>query len=357
MLRIHFTAGDLARTYLASGPDPMWEVLLSLHMLTGQRRALMFREWRHDARTRVPPAARLLMHLAPPIGDSADFLTPDVAATDIDAGIDAVLRTPRRHLAAGIAQLAGGRSKPAWAHQLADGEPAMLTRLGDGIRQYYDAVLAPLWNDLGAGVGADRAGRARSMASGGIESLLSTLHPTTRWDGRILHVRYPDDRDMHLGGRGLRLVPSYFCWAMPVTLSDPGFSPVLVYPIEHRQGWMPWHRSPGQRHGALEALVGTARATVLRILGEHEDGQTTSALARHARLSPSSASEHATTLRNAGLTTTRQHGRHVLHSVTPLGRALLASDHPLAQCGNSAPTAGEPPAAGESYRTAPTRAT
>jgi DNA-binding transcriptional ArsR family regulator len=328
MLRIHFTADDLARTSLATGPEPMWETLLSLHMLTGQPRAVMFREWRRDAQARVPPAARLLVPLAPPIGDSADFLTPDLAVTDVGTGIDAVLRTPRPQLAANIAQVAAGRSVPSWARRLADGEPAMLERLGDGIRQYHDAILAPLWPDIGAGVAADRAGRIRSMADGGVESLLSRLHHEVRWDGRTLHIRYPDDRDVRLNGRGLRLVPSYFCWAMPVTLIDPGLTPVLVYPIEHRQGWMPWHRPPEHGQGALEALVGSARASVLRIIGEHEDGRTTSGLARQARLSASSASEHATILRNAGLTVTRQHGRHVLHSLTSLGRALLANDPP-----------------------------
>ncbi|WP_410660056.1 ArsR/SmtB family transcription factor [Amycolatopsis sp. lyj-112] len=36
----------------------------------------------------------------------------------------------------------------------------------------------------------------------------------------MLTARYPLDRDLHLRGRGLRLVPSYFCWDTPVALAD-----------------------------------------------------------------------------------------------------------------------------------------
>ena len=33
-LRLHFTAEDLLRTRVLTAPDPMWEIVLSLHHLS-----------------------------------------------------------------------------------------------------------------------------------------------------------------------------------------------------------------------------------------------------------------------------------------------------------------------------------
>jgi APA family basic amino acid/polyamine antiporter len=35
---MHFSAGDLARTRIADGPDPLWEIVLSIHQLHERRR-------------------------------------------------------------------------------------------------------------------------------------------------------------------------------------------------------------------------------------------------------------------------------------------------------------------------------
>ncbi|MBO4207017.1 helix-turn-helix domain-containing protein [Micromonospora echinofusca] len=59
----------------------------------------------------------------------------------------------------------------------------------------------------------------------------------------------------------------------------------------------------------------------------HRPGCTTSELGATARISLSSASEHATVLRAAGLITTTRRRQSVLHVLTPTGRSLLnASD-------------------------------
>lgn len=54
MLRIHFTAEDIARTTLAAEPDPLWEVLLSLHMLQVEDGPLAYGAWRQRMRRRLP---------------------------------------------------------------------------------------------------------------------------------------------------------------------------------------------------------------------------------------------------------------------------------------------------------------
>ena len=323
MLRIHFTADDLARVRVASGPDPMWETLLSLHMLAGQGSAVMFGPWRQRVRPRLNPAVRLLTRLAPAKGYSADFLTPPGWSRDLESGIDAVLSTPRPRLRADLTMLAADRPLPGWVNPLADGDLDTLHQLGTAIRGYFDAALAPHWGLLDGQISADRARRARSMIDGGTELLLATLHPTMAWESPVLHVAYPYDRDFHLNGRGLLLIPSFFCWRMPVTVKSPDLPPTLVYPIEHDHGWDRHHVPRPATGRGLAALVGQTRAAVLRALAAHDQGCTTTELARHVSVSPSSASEHAATLRNAGLTVARHHGKRVLHTLTPLGRALL----------------------------------
>ncbi|RSS36605.1 helix-turn-helix transcriptional regulator, partial [Streptomyces sp. WAC08241] len=71
---------------------------------------------------------------------------------------------------------------------------------------------------------------------------------------------------------------------------------------------------------ALSALVGQTRAAALRVL---TDPSTNSELAARLGVSPGVASRHAAVLRETGLITTRRLGSSVLHTVTPLGTALL----------------------------------
>ncbi len=49
MFRIHFTTADLLRTRIARDPDPMWEVVLSLHVLRTRGREVHLGPWRRHA--------------------------------------------------------------------------------------------------------------------------------------------------------------------------------------------------------------------------------------------------------------------------------------------------------------------
>jgi DNA-binding transcriptional ArsR family regulator len=70
----------------------------------------------------------------------------------------------------------------------------------------------------------------------------------------------------------------------------------------------------------LTSLLGRARAVALRAAST---GATTGEIARAAGVSASSASRHATVLRDAGLITTIRIGPTVLHTLTPTGASLL----------------------------------
>ncbi|MEW2515984.1 winged helix-turn-helix domain-containing protein, partial [Streptomyces sp. NPDC046870] len=172
-------------------------------------------------------------------------------------------------------------------------------------------------------VDAERAVQARTLLDSGSEGLLAGLGPAMRWRPPVLQVNYPVEHDIHLDGRGLVLVPSVFCWRVPITLIDPSLPPVLVYPLPRTQGW--WSLEGTKDHPkALSSLLGPTRAACLRLI---EDGCTTGELARRTGVAPPTASQHATALREAGLTTSTRQGNTVLHTLTPL-RGSLASSQP-----------------------------
>jgi hypothetical protein len=88
VLRIHFTAEDLARTRLATGLDPMWEVVLGQFRLR-RPEALPFRRWARDVRglPALPrQAVELLRAVLPPGRYFPDFLTPPEAVRGLPPG-------------------------------------------------------------------------------------------------------------------------------------------------------------------------------------------------------------------------------------------------------------------------------
>ncbi|SRR5216683_331385 len=325
MLRIHFTTDDLGRVRIAGRPDPLWEILLSLHLVRQGDGELVFGQWRASVWERLDPTARLLFDLAPSRGYSPDFLTPTRGA-ELDRGIDAVMSTGRARLRDDLARLAAEQRPSPWVRMLADGHATAMRRLGEALRSYHALALAPYWHHIRAHIQADRARRAQVLLDDGLEGLLADLHPSMRWTGSVLSFPYgPLDRDLYLGGRGLLLLPSFFCWGKPICLKDPALPQVLVYPIDHEPGWATRSDRPddGSRR-SLAALLGRTRAAALETIAA---GCTTGELAGKLRVSAASASEHATTLREAGLITTRRGHRAAHHSLTTLG-ALLLREYP-----------------------------
>ncbi|WP_158887936.1 ArsR/SmtB family transcription factor [Amycolatopsis anabasis] len=321
MLRIHFTTKDLSGTTLASGFDPLWETLFSVHLLAERDDTLVFGEWRRRARAGAAERLRLLRELAPPRGYSADFLTPGRGGgAELDELVERLVCTPVRRLRHDLARLARQQPATVWTRQLGEGDPAALRLLGDAVASYYRTCLAPHHDRLREQVRADRNRRGEALLTGGVDRLLSGLHPRTRWCPPVLRVLdYAEDRDLYLNGRGLVLLPSVFCRHHPIALADETLDPLLAYPVSPGIGWLaPVEHADGRTR--LTALLGAARAATLEASAS---ACSTTQLAGRAGLSLSSASRHASVLRDAGLITTQRDGGTVVHQVTALGLALL----------------------------------
>ncbi|MFJ8948118.1 ArsR family transcriptional regulator [Streptomyces sp. NPDC102395] len=325
MLRFHFTAEDLTRIRVATAPHPLWEIAFSLHRLQTRDGRWAYAHWHRTARVRLRNAGLdqvvqgFLLPVFPRASYFPDFLTPAEGAEGLDAGLNAVLAARRPRVAEETAMLAGRVGAPSWVTRLVGSDTR--GQLVRALRAYHEAVIAPHEERIGECVQAERIRHSRSLLDHGTGGLLSSLGPTIRWRHPVLEIaHYPEERDVRLDGRGLLLIPSYFCWGNPVTLADPDLPSVIVYPLQRDPGPAPV--SEGQ---PLEALLGRTRASILQATAT---GATTTEAAQRAGVSPGTATHHTTALRNTGLISSARWANTVLHTVTRLGAALLTGSSP-----------------------------
>ncbi|MFF9567077.1 ArsR/SmtB family transcription factor [Streptomyces sp. NPDC014685] len=332
MLRIHFTSEDLARVTIGYNSSlPVSEAVMSLQALrrsSGPR----FSAWRHLVGKQLPARASLLGSLVPASGWAPDFLTPGPDhATPTAGAFDAIRGTPRRRLKAELHRLSSHHRLPAWAQLLAHGDREALDAVTDTLSAYYDVAVTPFVDHMRAVLDADRAWRVHTTARLGVGALLAGLHPQVRWEEPVLELPGPPGQgqvDFHLEGRGLLLSAHIFCGSRPRALLNEVGTPILVYaPVWNLQSDSLVAAPPNARPGASKALailLGRTRAAVLEALASPA-GYSTKQLAQSLAISPASASEHVTALRDAGLVTSLRQANTVRHTTTALGTKLIST--------------------------------
>ncbi|WP_225827137.1 ArsR/SmtB family transcription factor [Streptomyces naphthomycinicus] len=317
MLRIHFTDADLRKITLAPVPNALLEAALSVRFLrsgpTGTVRPRPgLTQWRRTVVASLVPRAGVLLDLDPRQGGLLDFFF-QLSTPALRDGVALAAATPVDVLAAEIAYLDSRAREKAQLRELADGTAKGRETLAHDTRRYFDSTLTALWPQIQSAGVADRALRAETLLRGGVDALLATLVPGWHWQSPTWHVSSRcDPTDVHLGGHGLILIPSYFAQD-PMYGRVPGQPWTLTYPLRSEEH--PTHASD-----TLGPLLGRTRAAVLASL---RHPATTTETADRVGISLPSASQHTTVLRNAGLITTTRTGTAVLHTLTPLGTALL----------------------------------
>jgi DNA-binding transcriptional ArsR family regulator len=108
-------------------------------------------------------------------------------------------------------------------------------------------------------------------------------------------------------------------------LAPASQAPILNYPIPGELRIRAVGSGHGHHPGHLAALLGPTRARALNTIVV---GCTTTELARQLGITPATASEHTAILRNTGLIITRRHRNNAVHTLTPLGHALLTTNPP-----------------------------
>ncbi|MBB5858052.1 ArsR/SmtB family transcription factor [Amycolatopsis umgeniensis] len=322
-MRIELTLQDLTRVRLASEADPLAELVSSLQIL--QRRdagSALFNRWRHRVRLGLGESASVLLWLCRPYTPIPPFLVPDTDEGGLEAGLAEIARTDSVCLKSALRDLPANRELPAWAAGLPDGDTAGLPKLVQALQDYFDLSLAPGWEPARAQVDADHGMRAQLLVHDGVDAVLTSLRPLVRWASPVLEVVDGIVGSCGAGGTGLVLSPTYFA-VCPVIVPATAETPVrLLYPSVRQAAPSTAYgrdvrRSPDT---ALADLLGPTRAAALAVLAV---GCSTSELAARLGVTPSAVSKHATVLRRAGLITTERDRNAVLHSLTPLGSALL----------------------------------
>ncbi|MFC0432499.1 helix-turn-helix transcriptional regulator [Kutzneria buriramensis] len=289
MQRIHFTVEDLSRLRLRATLGPVTEAVLALGLL-GRPVTASYTRWRNQALRQLQRRPGLA-ELGRLTADDLLCLIDRSAAVD-DSALRTLHRTPRQ--------------------------------AASDVLEAWQVVVAPYWARVLGYLDAECDARGRIAMSSGVEQLLATLHPKIVWSPPVLEVPGLPPRDVHLDGRGLLLSPSMFLLDRPglvIGAQRRTGQPALLFsvPPDPVQATALWD-DPDNSVRALGALVGRTRAAALRALTAT---CTTSQLAERLGISSAGASQHATVLRETGLITTRRTRNTVLHTVTPLGMALL----------------------------------
>jgi DNA-binding transcriptional ArsR family regulator len=303
----------------------MWEIALSLHLLRTRARSLAFDPWRRQVQAAVVDAGAqsqlsMLMTIDPPASYFPDFLTPSGYGGGLAEGIEAIRSTPASQFREQLTLLAGTRRLGSSIRPLANGESAAVARLCDALKSYHDLAIGPFRRRIDYRIAEVRNRHHHQLSTGGSEALLRSLAPLFRWQYPVLELPFPKDFDLHLNGRGLLLVPSFFCVDTPVTYFDPELPPTLVYPISHDPRWA--LTSEIQAGGSLALLIGESRARILEDIASAGPSPT-HVLADRLHVSAPTISYHTKVLREGGLIGSERDGPAVVHHLTPLGTTLL----------------------------------
>ncbi|MFJ4435740.1 ArsR/SmtB family transcription factor [Streptomyces sp. NPDC088923] len=298
MQRIHFTPADFARVRLKATAGPLVESAFAYGLL-GRGVGTPFARWRGQVGERLARSPLLL--------------TGGSAATGLDGLLDLIERSGR-----GVST--DGRGVPT--------RPGPSAAAGD-LSLVWRAAVAPYWEHVLGYLEAECEARGRVLMTGGVELLLSTLHSKISWRAPVLEIHEGPDEDIRLEGRGLVLAPSVFLAHRPgrVTrrlVENGGIVLAFAAPPDPRQAAALWDE-PDDSGASLGALVGQTRAAALHAL---RSSCTTTQLADRLGISAAGASQHTAVLRRAGLITTRRIRNTVLHTLTPLGMALLRGMSP-----------------------------
>ncbi|MFC3505018.1 ArsR/SmtB family transcription factor [Micromonospora krabiensis] len=318
MLTLHLNATDLSRTTVRSAPSVLIELAAAGQRLFQATVPEHLAQWRARTRAALRPAMRPYLDLCRLAWWLPDFVTPPGLGSDFRTSLDEVAATPVERLAAELRPRLDAGDLPARVGPLASGEAAARRELLAAMTAFHAVAVAPYWSTVGAAVQTDRAVRGHALVDAGIDRVLRDLSPHLSWRsaGSTYQLSYEcafgTELDVVPDGRGVTLVPAYFL-PHPCVLDDPAGPLVLAYPIRPSRRELTTARP-------LADLLGRTRAAVLGVIA---DGPSTSQVARALGISVASASQHASTLRAAGLVTSHRNGVAVLHALTPLGAQLL----------------------------------
>ena len=347
-IRFELAAGD--EEALAFATSPLFEAVLSLHVLSEPRHHALQHAWVRGAR-RFDPALRkeiaTLSFLyrwtlpncilpAPDAGDEsfADELArlrrlrPDVAAFELlrplyDHG--GAARPARRRVLAdpGVQATAQrragalGRASRAAAQLLFDDPAALRDRLAALLEAYWEEAFAAEWARIEPLLADGIVAAGRQIAADGAYRFLLGLAPQLRVEPaeERFGLDVPHEHTVTLGPqRPLLLVPSVYVWPHVRVNCDAPWPLVLAYRAPHLVQAL-HGTTPEELVGALRAVAAPNRLRILRLLAERP--RSTQELAPLVALTEAGTSRHLRTLAAAGLVASHREGYYVVYTLVP----------------------------------------
>ena len=330
MITIPLSTEDLTRVRLA--PSPLWETVNSFGVLLHHGRDTAHAPWAARARRTLPGtdlapllAAMCLENHCP------DFMSPppDASVASFGEELERLGATPPDTVFEEFEELARveeelfGNLPPEKERLLGtflDDPEGSLKKLVDALKRYHDLAVSPHWPRIREHVEADTLRRGHMLAIGGVEALLSGLHPKAGYTEGVLTLEKDYEAVVKTGGRGITLVPCAFVWPRVDVLVRPGYRPTLAYPPRGAANlWI--SSSPASNETALGAALGDSRASVLKSL--LPTPTTTTELSQQLNLAPAAVSSHLSRLKVAGLVEPHRSGRKVYYRLSFAGESLL----------------------------------
>jgi DNA-binding transcriptional ArsR family regulator len=320
VVRFELSAEDLRNTRLSF--SPLWEAVLSYRLLLGAGSHPLQTAWADRAQRAARPLDLRTLTALLATGMAFDFMlpVPDEPGAPIEEELDRMRETAVQDVAAEIelAHSSIGRRPPMALQPFVVHSRLALQRLADELQAYWDAAMAPHWPATRAVLEGELLHGAHRHVSGGIDNLLTGLHPDVHWDGSTLQVPAGVGGAVRPGGRGVVFMATAFAWPDVTAGVSTNGTPLVAYQARGTAAlWGPVPHDPGK---GLEVLLGRERAAVLENI---RVPRSTTDLARMLHTGASNVSYHLAVLRQAGLADRHRNGRRVLYRLSPLGAGLL----------------------------------
>ena len=330
MITIPLSIEDLIKVRIA--PSPLWETVTSFGVLLRHGRHTMHAPWAVRARRILPGTdVSALVAAMCVAGRCPDFLTPPPDASGADFGdeLERLRTTPPEVVHEEVAAFARVEKEqfrflaPEKARLLEiylRDPKASLRKLVDALQRYHDLAFAPYWPRMREHLEGDTIRRGQALAMGGVEVLLSGLHPNASYHEGTLMLDMTYEAVVEPEGRGITLVPCVFAWPRVDVLVRPGYRPTVAYGPRGVANL--WTSSPPPPNGtALGMALGDSRASILKSLLPVPI--TTTELARQLDLAPAAVSAHLSRLKDAGLVEPHRNGKRVYYRLSHAGESLL----------------------------------
>lgn len=343
---------------LAHGVSPLFEAVLSLHVLAEPRHHALQHEWvralrRASARLRREIATLSFLYrwtlpncILPSATDPDDdfetelrrlrALEPGLAGHEllrplydhggVRRGRARLRRDPEvRALALRRAGRLGAGARKA-AALLFDDPGALRERFARLLETYWEEAFAAEWARIEPRLADGIAAAGAMIAREGVYPFLLQLAPVLRVDpdARTFGLDVPHDHRVRLGpDNPLLLVPSAYVWPHVRVNCDAPWPLVVAYRAPYLVERLRPSSAP-EVERSLQALAAPTRLRIVRLVAERP--RSTQEIAALASLSEAAASKHLRLLATAGLLTSRREGYYVLYSLAPDAFASLATE-------------------------------